>query len=108
MKRLRNFVALLVLLLASAIQAAPPGLSTLGASPSPDGKILNLYWNSSPGQIQQIQVSPDLVHWTNLPPVFLSPFTNSAWSDDGSLTTNLFGSGQRRFYRLVRPEGNWT
>jgi hypothetical protein len=86
-----------MLIFASTVQAAPP--ETLNASISPDGKNLNLHWNSSPGQVQQIQIGADLIHWTNLPPVFLSAFTNSAWSDDGSLTGNVLGSGQR-FYRL--------
>src|SRR6476620_2626496 len=82
---LRNCVVLCAFLLASGVRAASD-LGRLGASLSPDGPNLNLHWNSSPGQVQQIQVSADLIHWTNLPPVFLSAFTNSAWSDDGSLT----------------------
>src|SRR5580765_8723689 len=103
MIRLRNFVALNVLLLASAIQAATPNIGTLNATLSSNGKNVNLRWNSSPGQLQQIQISPDLLHWTNLPPVYFSAFTNSAWSDDGSLTSNLSNS-QPRFYRLLRAQ----
>src|SRR6476620_11560633 len=103
MIRLRNFVALNVLLLASAIQAATPNIGTLNATLSSNGKNVNLRWNSSPGQLQQIQISPDLLHWTNLPPVYFSAFTNSAWSDDGSLTGNPFNS-QQRFYRLLRTQ----
>ena len=70
MIRLRTFIALNLLLVTTAIQAAPPDVETLDASLSPDGKQLNLHWNSSPGQMQQIQVSGDLIHWTNLPPVY--------------------------------------
>src|SRR5580765_2827794 len=103
MIRLRNFVALNVLLLASAIQAATPNIGTLNATLSSNGKNVNLRWNSSPGQLQQIQISPDLLHWTNLPPVYFSAFTNSAWSDDGSLTSNLSNS-QPRFYRLLQAQ----
>src|ERR1043166_8275251 len=98
MKRLRNFVALNLLMLAAAAQAAMPVM--LNASLSPNGTNLNLRWGSSPGQVQQIQVSRDLIHWTNLPPVYFSVFTNSAWSDDGSLTGSLFNAPQSRFYRL--------
>jgi hypothetical protein len=90
-----------LLLFTSAIQAAPPDAGTLGASLSPDGKSLSMYWNSSPGQGQRIQTSPDLIHWTNLPPVFLSVFTNSAWTDDGSLTGGQTNS-QPRYYRLLQ------
>src|SRR5579871_1304459 len=100
MKRLHSLVALHMLIYTFAVQATPP--ATLNASLSSDGKSLNLHWSSSPGQVQQIQVGADLIHWTNLPPVFLSAFSNSAWSDDGSLTGNLFGSGER-FYRLALP-----
>jgi len=75
MKRLRNFVALNLLMLAAAAQAATPVM--LNASLSPNGTNLNLRWSSSPGQVQQIQVSSDLIHWTNLPPVYLSVFTDS-------------------------------
>src|SRR6476661_3954670 len=103
MIRLRNFAALNMLLLTSAIQAATPNIGTISATLSSDGKKLNLRWNSSPGQLQQIQVSPDLLHWTNLPPVYFSAFTNSAWSDDGSLTGNPSNS-QERFYRLQRAQ----
>src|SRR5690348_1334429 len=102
--KLRNFTVLGILFLTSAIQAAPLDLGILSASLSSDGKNLNLYWAGSPGQIQQIQISRDLIHWTNLPPVFLSAFTNAAWSDDGSLTGSLFNSGQPRFYRLLLPQ----
>jgi hypothetical protein len=99
----RKLTALSVLLLTSAIQAATPNIGTLSATLSSDGKRANLRWNSSPGQLQQIQVSPDLLHWTNLPPVYFSAFTNSAWSDDGSLTGNPSNS-QPRFYRLLRAQ----
>src|SRR5215475_11751992 len=102
MKPLRR-LTLGLLLLTSAIQAATPDIGTLSASLSPDGKTVNLRWPSSPGQLQQIQVSPDLVHWTNLPPVYFSAFTNSAWSDDGSLTGNPSNS-QKRFYRLLQAQ----
>ena len=95
--------ALNLLLLASSIHAATPNIGTLSATLSSDGKKVNLHWNSSSGQLQQIQVSPDLAHWTNLPPVFFSAFTTSAWSDDGSLTGNL-SSSQERFYRLLRAQ----
>jgi PKD repeat protein len=105
MKRLRILAALNVLLLVSAGQAATPNIGTLGASLSSDGRKVNLRWNSSPGQLQQIQVSVDLFHWTNLPPIYFSAFTNSAWSDDGSLTGNP-SSSQVRFYRLqAQPAG---
>jgi PKD repeat protein len=92
-----------VLLLTSAIQAATPNIGTLSATLSSDGKKVNLRWNSSPGQLQQIQVSPDLLHWTNLPPIYFSAFTNSAWSDDGSVTGNS-PNAQPRFYRLLRAQ----
>ena len=95
MKTLRKSTALSVLLLSSAIHAATPNIGTLSASVSSDGKKLNLRWNSSPGQLQQIQISADLRNWTNLPPLYFSAFTNSAWSDDGSFTNS-----QPRFYRL--------
>jgi PKD repeat protein len=98
MIRLQTFAALL---LASTLQAATPNIGTINATLSSDAKKVNLRWNSSPGQFQQIQVSPDLLHWTNLPPVYFSAFTNSAWSDDGSLTGNP-SSSQPRFYRLLR------
>ena len=100
MKRLLNIVALNVLVLAVAVHAAP--LQMLNATLSANGTNLNLRWGSSLGQVQQIQISTDLVHWSNLPPVFFSAFSNSAWVDDGSLTGNLFGSG-KRFYRLSLP-----
>jgi PKD repeat protein len=98
----RKLIALSVLVFTSAIQAATPDIGTLSATLSSDGKTVNLHWNSSPGQLQQIQVSPDLLHWTNLPFLF-SAFTNSAWSDDGSLTGNPSNS-QPRFYRLLRAQ----
>src|SRR5215467_9189467 len=98
MIRLQTFA---VLLLASTLHAATPNIGTLNATLSSDGKKVNLRWNSSPGQLQQIQVTPDLLHWTNLAPVYFSAFTNSAWSDDGSLTGNPSNS-QLRFYRLLR------
>src|SRR5215471_594495 len=103
MTRLRKLAALGVLLAAPALHAATPNIGTLSATLSPDGKKVNLRWNSSPGQLQQIQVSPDLLHWTNLPPVYFSAFTNSAWSDDGSLTGNTSNS-QPRFYRLLQAQ----
>lgn len=103
MIRTRNLIALNLLLFTSVIRAVLPDMGTLGASFSSDGKNLNLSWNSSPGQFQRIQVSPDLIHWTNLPPVFLSTFTNSAWSDDGSLTGSQTNS-QLRFYRLLQSQ----
>lgn len=99
----RNLIALGLLLFTSAVQAALPDIGMLDASLSSDGKNLNLSWDSSPGQLQQIQVSADLIHWTNLPPVFLSTFTNSAWSDDGSLTGNPLNS-QQRYYRLLQTQ----
>jgi PKD repeat protein len=102
MIQLRHFAALTVLFLTPTIQAAP-NIGTLSATLSLDGTKVNLRWNSLPGQLQQIQVSPDLLHWTNLPPVYFSAFTNSAWSDDGSLTGNLSNS-QPRFYRLLRAQ----
>ncbi len=65
---------------------------------------VNPYWTSSPGQVQQIQVSSDLIHWTNLPPVYVPAFADSAWpGNDGSLTGGLFNAQQRRYYRLLLP-----
>ena len=94
-----------LLLVAAAIQAAPPAVEMLDTAFSADGK-LNLHWNSAPGQMQQIQVSSDVIHWTNLPPIYTSAFTDSAWSDDGSLTGSLFDSQQQRFYRLLLPQAS--
>jgi len=82
---------------------AAPDIGKLNASFSADGKQLNLHWNSTPGQLQQIQVSSNLLGWSNLPPVLFSVFNSSAWSDDGSLTGNLLNSPQR-FYRLQQPQ----
>jgi len=62
---------------------------------------VNLLWDSVPGQMQQVQVSSDLINWSNLPPVMASVFSNSAWTDNGSLTGGIFGSRQRRYYRLL-------
>src|SRR5258708_6217894 len=101
MTRLRHFIAFSLLLVTPAMQAAPPAVEILDTAFSPDGK-LNLHWNSAPGQMQQIQVSSDLIHWTNLPPIYTSAFADSAWSDDGSLTS-LFNSQEQRFYRLLLP-----
>src|SRR5690349_15753173 len=107
MIRLQTFAALNVLLLTSGIQAATPNIGTLNATLSSNGRNVNLRWNSSPGQLQQIQVSPDLFHWTNLPPIYFSAFANSAWSDDGSLTGNISNS-QPRFYRLLQAQSAGT
>ncbi len=104
MTKLRNLIALNLLLLTSAVPAAPPGVAVLDASVSSDTKNLNLHWGSNPGQMAQIGVSSDLIHWTNLPPVFVSVFSNSAWSDDGSLTGSRFNSQSHRFYRLQAPQ----
>jgi PKD repeat protein len=103
MIRTWNLLAFTLLLATNTIQATPP-IATINPSLSPGGNQLNLQWNSSPGQIQQIQVSSDLVHWTNLPPVYVSVFASSAWSDDGSLTGGVFGPNQRRYYRLLLPQ----
>src|SRR5438477_461461 len=103
MKTLRNITAYSVLVISNVVQEATPDIGTLGASLSSDGKRANLLWTSSPGQLQQIQVSPDLRHWTNLPPIYLSAFANSAWSDDGSLTGSALGP-QDRFYRLQKAQ----
>src|SRR5215475_13982452 len=104
MRRLHSLTARSVFLLFPfAIHAATQNIGTLRATLSSDGRIVNLRWNSSSGQLQQIQVSPDLLHWTNLPPVSFSAFTNSAWSDDGSLTGNPSNS-QERFYRLLQAQ----
>ena len=103
MKRLRNFIVLNLLLVTSALPAAPSTVEILDARLSPDGKQVDLHWTSSPGQMQQIQVSSDLIHWTNLPPVYMSAFADSAWPDDGSLTGGLFNAQQRRYYRLLLP-----
>jgi PKD repeat protein len=65
---------------------------------------LDLHWKSVPGQVQEIQVSTDLIHWTNLPPLFASVFNDSVWSDDGSLTGGLLNAHQSRFYRLLLPQ----
>jgi len=62
---------------------------------------VNLLWDSIPGQMQQVQVSSDLINWSNLPPLMASVFSNSAWADDGSLTGGVLGSNQRRYYRLL-------
>jgi PKD repeat protein len=62
---------------------------------------LDLHWGSTPGQMQQVQVSSDMVNWSNLPPLMASVFSNSAWSDDGSLTAGVFGSHPQRYYRLL-------
>src|SRR6185312_14690019 len=61
----------------------------------------DLHWGSAPGQMQQVQVSSDLVNWSNLPPLMASVFSNSAWSDDGSLTGGVLSSRPRRYYRLL-------
>jgi PKD repeat protein len=87
-----------LVLVSSSLWAAIPDLD---ASWVPGENRLNLHWKSLPGQVQQIQISPDLIHWTNLPSVFASAFADSAWSDDGSLTGGVFGSHQGRFYRLL-------
>ena len=104
MKPLGNFVALNLILLTSILRAASPEIGTLDVSLASEGSQLNLHWKSLPGQIQQIQVSSDLINWTNLPPWFTSAFDDSAWSDDGSLTGSLFDPQQSRFYRLLLPQ----
>jgi len=97
MKYLRNCFGLFSLFLAPAMLAADIGrLDTSFSS-----NILTLHWSSVPGQIQQIQVSTNLINWSKLPPVLASVFTDSAWSDDGSLTGNPPNSQQLRFYRLL-------
>ncbi len=48
-----------------------------------------------------MQVSSDFINWSNLPPMMASVFSNSAWSDDGSLTGGVFGSHPHRYYRLL-------
>ncbi len=98
----RSFAALSSLVFTFNTLAVPP--DALNASRSPDGTRLNLHWNSVPGQIQQIQISGDLVHWTNVPPILVSPATNSSWTDDGSLTGGLFGNHPSRYYRLAVPQ----
>jgi len=100
MTRLRYSTTFSILALVSAVQAVPPPVGTLDASYSSDRQKLNLHWPSTPGQMQQIQISSDLVHWTNLPPNFTSVFADSVWTDDGSLTGSQFNSQQHRFYRL--------
>lgn len=60
-----------------------------------------LHWSGAPGQLQQMQVSADLMNWSNLPPLMASVFSNCAWSDDGSLTGGVLGSRQQRYYRLL-------
>ncbi|MDB6029443.1 MAG: hypothetical protein JWM68_5666, partial [Verrucomicrobiales bacterium] len=96
--RLLNSTLLILPFFTLTLLATPPDIGRLDASFS-SGQ-LNLHWKSVPSQTQQIQVSGDLVNWTNLPPVLASVFNDSAWSDDGSLTSSLFASNKRLFYRL--------
>src|SRR5512135_298259 len=101
MKTVRNLLALNLLLVTTSLRASPPNLD---ASLAPGANRLNLRWESVPGQVQQIQVSTDLLHWTNLPPLFVSAFTDSAWTDDGSLTGGLVDARSSLFYRLLLPQ----
>jgi PKD repeat protein len=101
MKSLRNLIALNLLAVTIALRAAPPALD---ASLALGGNQLALHWKSIPGQVQQIQVSGDLIHWTNLPPLFASAFADSVWTDDGTLTGGVFDARQSRFYRLSLPQ----
>lgn len=95
-KRICTLVGLRLLFLSGIAAATPPNIDTVLSS-----NKVNLHWGSTPGQMQQVQVSSDLVNWSNLPPVMASVFSNSAWSDDGSLTGGVFDSQHRRFYRLL-------
>ncbi|HVV72724.1 MAG TPA: PKD domain-containing protein, partial [Verrucomicrobiae bacterium] len=104
MRSLHTSVALTLMLIPMGLGAALPNLD---ASLGTNGNRLELHWKSTPGQAQWIQVSTDLVHWTNLPPLFFSAFTNSAWSDDGSLTGPIGDAEEERFYRLrLVPSNN--
>jgi hypothetical protein len=98
MKPNRKGLLLKLLFSASAI-FANANAAELDASISSSN--VNLLWDSIPGQMQQIQVSSDLMNWNNLPPLMASVFSNSAWSDDGSLTGGVMEANQRRYYRLL-------
>ncbi|HEV2694534.1 MAG TPA: PKD domain-containing protein [Verrucomicrobiae bacterium] len=103
MSYLRYFCALPFLFFTLNLFAIQPVIGRLDASTAP-GK-LNLHWTSAVGQWQQIQVSSDLVHWSNLPPVLVSVLTNSTWADDGTLTGGVLNSPQGRYYRLaIQPQ----
>jgi len=98
MKKMRmGFTAGLLLLQGVVLNSADA--SQLDATFSTNR--LDLHWGSAPGQVQQVQVSSDLVNWSNLPPLMASVFNNSAWSDDGSLTGVAPNSRPQRYYRLL-------
>jgi PKD repeat protein len=97
--KVHKFVGLSLLLSAPILLTTSASSAQLDASFATNG--LNLHWDSVPGQLQQIQVSSNLINWSNLPPLMASVFSNSAWSDDGSLTAGVFGSHQLRYYRLL-------
>src|SRR5690348_13777239 len=98
MKKIRMGLGLSLLLSTGAVLQSADA-SQLDAAFS--SNRLNLHWSSVPGQLQQVQVSGDLINWSNLPPVMASVFSNSAWSDDGSLTGGVFSSRAQRYYRLL-------
>ncbi len=105
MSYLRNHLSTVVGSLLLTLVFTKLNASSLDASYS--ANKVRLHWNSAPGQMQQIQVSSDLVSWSNLPPIFTSVFNDSAWSDDGSLTGGVFDAHQKRFYRLqVLPQAS--
>src|SRR6185312_13460476 len=98
MKKIRMGMGLSLLLsIGAVLQSA--NASQLDAAFS--SNRLDLHWSSVPGQLQQMQVSSDLVNWSNLPPLMASVFSNSAWSDDGSLTGGVLSSRPQRYYRLL-------
>src|SRR6185312_13667138 len=98
MKKIRMGLGL-SLLLSGSVVLETANASQLDAAFS--SNRLDLHWSSVPGQLQQVQVSSDLVNWSNLPPLMASVFSNSAWSDDGSLTGGVLSSRPRRYYRLL-------
>lgn len=100
MKKIRMGLTLgLSLLLSGDVVLKSASASQLDATSS--SNRLDLHWASVPGQLQQVQVSSDLINWSNLPPLMASVFSNSAWSDDGSLTGGVLGSRPKRYYRLL-------
>jgi hypothetical protein len=64
-----------------------------------DGAV-QLDCRTVPGQVYQVEFSPDLATWTNAGPAFSAVAPQTPWTDDGTHTGSAPDTVPRRFYRV--------
>jgi len=97
--------------LATSGSTSGPRLNISQTSVSPNGRIVKLNWNDTPGAIVQVQVSSNFVNWVNTGSAITNTGTAQTWQEN--LSTLALSAWPKRFYRvkhvaLAAPVANFA